>query len=146
MFSRRLDNILGPASHVLGTVTFDGLLLLEGTLKGALVGRGNRAKAIIKGCMEGPVQADTVFVEGTILGDVTAQAVVIHPRGVVLGRVTTEVLHLEKGGRIEGPLVVPPPRAVAEPAAALSGKKTSSAEAAKARLLEQTSRRPAAGA
>lgn len=133
MFKRRYQHVLAASARIEGDFRFEKLLLLEGALKGALIGMGKDAGVLVRGKVQGPVTADLVYVEGTIEGDVTAREVIVYKGGAIRGKLQAEAVHLLKGGQVEGEVRVTPAVA-AQPAP--TAKDHTAASVAKSRLLE----------
>lgn len=136
MFRRRFKHVLTRSAHLKGTLRFEKLLLLEGQMDGDLIGTGTGSGVLVRGRANGPISADTVYVEGEVTGNIVAKEVIIYAGGIVRGHLQVETLHLLKGGQVHGQISMSP--ATASPEAA-ERTETGSAQLAKARLLDLTS-------
>ena len=96
------ENIIGANS------TFEGVLHLEGRLR--IEGRYESAKLQVehlvvgkKGRMRSDIQAQTVVVEGIVIGSIKAQVrVILMPTARVVGDITTPELVVQTGVVYEG--------------------------------------------
>ena len=94
--------VIGRGAKIVGRVTGDGDLIVEGRLAGELTVGGDvqlREGSVV----EAPIQAGDVTIEGAVVGDVTARgAVILRPSGSVQGAISTNRLALEDGARFSG--------------------------------------------
>lgn len=136
----RYEHVLHASCRVEGSLSFAGGLLLEGFLKGPLIGNGKKSEAFIRGQVQGDVQADTVYIEGTVTGNVAAQTLVIQAKGKLIGNAHVRSLHLVEGGVFNGTIETRVPDAAPVTALPAGG----SASVAKQRLEQVTGDREAA--
>lgn len=93
---------IGKGTRIVGRVTGDGDLTVEGRIEGELGLRG-RLVVATGGLVAAPVQVESVVVEGTIEGDVDARdAVQLRPSGSVQGSIRAQRFSLEDGARFTG--------------------------------------------
>ena len=116
----KAETAIGTNTRVVGTITSDGHMRIDGSVEGDIVVLGN---LIIgeTGRVVANVKAQTVHVSGAIKGQITADAIEISPTGKVWGDITTDSLHVEPGGffrgqsammaQVEEPLLLEAPRA-----------------------------------
>jgi cytoskeletal protein CcmA (bactofilin family) len=96
------ETIIGANTRLVGTLTSDGNVRIEGSLEGdvevlgnLIIGETGRVIATIK--------AQRVHVSGAVKGEITAaESLEISPTGKVWGDITTAALHIEPGGLFRG--------------------------------------------
>jgi|SRR5579862_5166028 len=121
MFSResrsRIDTLIGKGARVNGDVEFLGGLHLDGHVLGSVRSDGAKEATLSvseSGYVEGPVQAATVLLDGSVKGDIHArERVVLGATARVEGNVYYGIIEMAVGAQIIGKLV----RLAAEPAA-----------------------------
>jgi cytoskeletal protein CcmA (bactofilin family) len=121
MFSResrsRIDTLIGKGARVNGDVEFVGGLHLDGHVLGSVRSDGAKESTLSvseSGYVEGPVQAATVLLDGSVKGDIHArERVVLGATAKVEGDVYYGIIEMAVGAQIIGKLV----RLAAEPAA-----------------------------
>ena len=121
MFTResrsRIDTLIGKGARVNGDVEFVGGLHLDGHVFGSVRSDGAREATLSvsdSGYIEGPVQAATVLLDGSVKGDIRArERVVLGATARVEGDVYYGIIEMAVGAQIIGKLV----RLGAEPAA-----------------------------
>lgn len=93
---------IGRTTHVVGRLTGDGDLVVEGRIEGEVSLRGHLSVAE-GGVVAAPVQATDLTVEGAVDGDVDVSgAVVLRPTGTVRGSIRAQRVSLEEGARFTG--------------------------------------------
>ncbi len=101
-----------------GKLRFQGSLRIEGTFKGQIEG-GQELVLGKRATVEGTVQADRVFVHGTLrCEEVRAHRLEVFPEGRVQGRVVVQSLVVHEGGILQAECVMEEaaqPRLVASP-------------------------------
>jgi cytoskeletal protein CcmA (bactofilin family) len=103
---------IGRTTRIVGRLTGDGDLLVEGRIEGEVSLRGNLS-VTEGGVIVAPVEAGDVTVSGSVDGDVTARgAVTLRAGGTVRGAITASRIAVEDGarftGRIEMDVELPP--------------------------------------
>jgi cytoskeletal protein CcmA (bactofilin family) len=94
------QSVLGPGTRVIGRITGDGAVRIEGSLRGD-VEIGGDAEIAPGGSVEGSVQADRLDVQGSLIGDVNARgAVAIHDGAMVRGELKGREISIEPGARV----------------------------------------------
>jgi cytoskeletal protein CcmA (bactofilin family) len=95
---------IGPGARVVGRVTGDGNLVVEGRVEGEIVVRGD-VTIDSGGSVASNVEAHTVFVAGTLEGDVNASgAVAVRAGAKVRGDLRGTEVTLEEGAEFAGRL------------------------------------------
>jgi cytoskeletal protein CcmA (bactofilin family) len=93
---------IGRTTRIVGRLTGDGDLVVEGRIEGEVTLRGHLSVAE-GGVVAAPVQATDLTVEGAVDGDVDVQgAVVLRPTGTVRGAIRAQRVSLEEGARFTG--------------------------------------------
>ena len=93
---------IGRTTRIVGRLSGDGDLLVEGRVEGEISLRGSLA-VVEGGVVAAPVEAADVTVTGTIDGDVTARgAVTLRAGGSVRGAITATRIAVEDGARFTG--------------------------------------------
>jgi cytoskeletal protein CcmA (bactofilin family) len=93
---------IGKTTRIVGRVTGDGDLLVEGRIEGELTLRGALTVAN-GGVVAAPVSAGDVTVEGMVDGDVDSRgAVVLRPSGAIRGSIRATRIAVDEGARFTG--------------------------------------------
>lgn len=97
-------NVVAEGTRIEGKVTFDHISRVHGTLIGQVHAKEGSTLILSESSMvEGDISADTLFVDGYVHGDISANTqVVISRTGRVVGNIRTKSLKLEFGGYFEG--------------------------------------------
>ncbi len=93
---------IGRTTRIVGRLTGDGDLLVEGRMEGELSLRGHLEVA--EGAVvAAPVEASDLTVDGTVDGDVVARGTVsIRATGALRGAITAPQVAIEEGARYTG--------------------------------------------
>lgn len=114
MFTRdskqpRIDTLIGRTARVQGDVDFQGGLHLDGQVIGAVRADPAHPSTLSvseTGAIDGPVQAGTVILDGTVRGDIRArERVVLGATAKVEGNVYYGIIEMTLGAQIVGKLV-----------------------------------------
>lgn len=92
--------VVPRAVTIVGTVYFDGPVLVEGTVDGGV--RGLTVQIAEKGVVDGLVVGDHVIVLGEVNGSIYAKELVLRTASTVEGQIYHEALVLESGCFFEG--------------------------------------------
>jgi cytoskeletal protein CcmA (bactofilin family) len=96
---------IGRTTRIVGRLSGDGDLLVEGRIEGEVSIRGSLSvgEGGVIAAPSAPVEAADVTVTGTIDGDVTARgAVTLRAGGTVRGAITATRIAVEDGARFTG--------------------------------------------
>ncbi len=97
-------SIIASGMEVVGDVMAEGILKIEGTVRGNL--RVGRQVLVAKGgLVEGDIHTREAIIGGEVRGSIVAtERVEIQPRSVVHGDITTPNLLVQEGGEVNGVL------------------------------------------
>jgi cytoskeletal protein CcmA (bactofilin family) len=97
-------NIVSEGTRVEGTIVFDQISRVHGTLVGEVQARPGSTLILSEtSVVEGNIHADTLMVDGFVRGDIRATGkVVVSGTGRVLGNIATPSLTIEFGAFFEG--------------------------------------------
>ena len=103
-----IDGLVGEGMSVVGDVKFSGTFIVEGKIKGTVVAESG-ADAVLRlherGQVDGQVQVPHAEIHGEMLGDVTAEKVMLGASARVRGNVYYRVLEMAAGAQVNGQLV-----------------------------------------
>jgi cytoskeletal protein CcmA (bactofilin family) len=95
-----MPSIISTDFRVIGNVTSEGDVQLDGTIDGNL-----KAKSLVvgpSGSIRGEVKADRIQIQGSVTGPIRARTVEIAKTAKVMGDVFYESLTVETGALIDG--------------------------------------------
>lgn len=93
---------IGRTTRVVGRLTGDGDLLVEGRIEGELSLRGHLT-VVEGGVVAAPVSVGEITVEGLVDGDVESRgAVILRPTGAIRGSIRATRVAVEEGARFTG--------------------------------------------
>ena len=92
--------IISPDVHVVGNITSNGEIQLDGIVEGDV--KGVTLCIGHTGSVKGSVTAETTLVRGKVSGQITSQVVTLTSSARVSGDVIHETLTIEAGARLEG--------------------------------------------
>jgi cytoskeletal protein CcmA (bactofilin family) len=100
MFARRRETVIAEGLKIIGSVTAEGLVEVNGQIEGDL----HCTSLIIspKACINGGVRAERVVVNGKVEGPIHGKDVVLKSRAIVVGDIQSESLAIERGAHFEG--------------------------------------------
>jgi cytoskeletal protein CcmA (bactofilin family) len=104
-----ISTLIGHDSRVHGDLEFTGGCLVDGYVRGNVtaVEDENAALSISeRGCVEGAVEAPTIFLNGTVKGDVRAsQRIELGSKARVIGNVEYGLIEMAMGAEVNGKLI-----------------------------------------
>ncbi len=109
-------SVLGADLAIKGNLTATADLHVDGKVEGDI-----SCAALVQGessVIEGAISAQNARLAGTLLGSISAGALVVLKTARIEGDVSYDTLTIEQGARVEGKLT---PRAAAEPKLAIAG-------------------------
>jgi cytoskeletal protein CcmA (bactofilin family) len=100
MFARRRGTVIAEGLKIIGSVTAEGLVEVNGQIDGDL----HCTSLIVspKACINGGVQAQKIIVNGRVEGPIHGKDVVLKSRAIVIGDIQSESLEIERGAHFEG--------------------------------------------
>lgn len=100
MFARRRGTVIAEGLKIIGSVTAEGLVEVNGQIEGDL----HCTSLIIspKAYISGGVQAEQIVVNGKVEGPIHGKDVVLKSRAIVVGDIQSESLAIELGAHFEG--------------------------------------------
>lgn len=110
--STTIDTMIGPNTEVLGDMRFSGCLLVEGTIKGNVVGQDDGRSVLSLtdgGKIEGEVRGPYLVLNGEVVGDVHgSQHVELAANARITGNVYYNLIEMAVGAEVNGKLVHTP--------------------------------------
>ena len=104
----QLDTLLGKNTKIKGDITFSGVLVLDGSVDGSLVGSKNDDILTINesGMVAGKVQVANIIVNGSVKGDIIASGKIeVASKANIEGNVYYKNIEMETGSKINGQLI-----------------------------------------
>jgi len=105
----KVSTVIGIGTDVSGDVRFKAGLHLDGTVHGSVLGEPDSNSTLMvsdKGTVEGDVRVDNLILNGTVIGDVYANArVELASAARVTGTVYYRLLEMAMGAEVNGQLV-----------------------------------------
>lgn len=102
------EGLVGERMSVVGDVRFAGAFIVEGRIKGTVIAEeGGDAvlKLYERGQIDGQVQVPQAELHGEMLGDVTAEKLLLGATARVRGNVYYKVLEMAAGAQVNGQMV-----------------------------------------
>jgi cytoskeletal protein CcmA (bactofilin family) len=101
--------LIAPGAVIDGTITFAGVLEIEGRVNGNIYAAGDE-QAVVRvlqgGHVHGNVSAPLIVVNGTVTGNVhSTDHAELAPRAVINGDVRYNLLEMSKGAQVNGRLL-----------------------------------------
>ena len=104
----KLDTLLGKKTSIKGDISFSGVLVLDGTVDGSLIGSKNDDVLTINetGKVIGKIQVANIIVNGTVKGDIISSGKIeVASKAVIEGNVYYKNIEMETGSKINGQLI-----------------------------------------
>lgn len=105
----KVSTVIGKDTEIIGDISFEGGVHLDGKVVGNVSGREGKASSITvseQGRVEGDVRVDVLILNGTIVGDVYAgERVELASQARVTGTVYYRLLEMAMGAEVNGQLV-----------------------------------------
>jgi cytoskeletal protein CcmA (bactofilin family) len=93
-------SVVGASTHVIGRISGDGALRIEGTVKGDVNINGD-AEIAEGGSLEGNLQGEGLDIAGNLLGDAQARgAIAVRAAATVRGELRGSAVSIEAGARV----------------------------------------------
>ena len=106
--SSKLDTLLGKNTSINGDVKFSGVLVLDGTVTGSLMGSNNDGVLTINesGRVDGKIEVANIIINGTVKGDIIASGKIeVASKASIEGNVYYQNIEMEAGSKINGQLI-----------------------------------------
>ena len=106
--STKLDTLLGKNTRINGDISFNGVLVLDGTVTGSLLGSNNDGVLTINetGRVEGKIEVANIIINGTVKGDIIATGKIeVASKASIEGNVYYQNIEMETGSKINGQLI-----------------------------------------
>jgi cytoskeletal protein CcmA (bactofilin family) len=117
--------MIGAGVKVVGQITSDEDLFIEGKLEGTVLAVNQKVRIGKSGCLKANITAGIVRIDGIVKGDVSGiEQVVISKTGNVLGNILSPRVTLEDGAKFKGSIEMDPGDRGALPVAGLSDVKS----------------------
>ena len=104
----KLDTLLGKNTKINGDINFSGVLVLDGTVIGSLLGSNNDGVLTINesGRVEGKIEVANIIINGTVKGDIIASGKIeVASKASIEGNVYYQNIEMETGSKINGQLI-----------------------------------------
>ncbi len=103
-----IESLIGVGTVIEGDLRFKGGLRIDGQVKGSVRAEEGAPSTLVlseTACVDGPVRATHLVVNGTIRGPVHADEMLeLQPKARVVGDVSYRALEMQPGAVIEGVL------------------------------------------
>jgi cytoskeletal protein CcmA (bactofilin family) len=99
-YSNEVYTVIGGDLTVIGDLTSDGHVEIKGTIKGTVNSRS--VEILESGVIEGALIAESVIIRGCVVGPVRANTVTAATTARIIGSVFHNVLTVEPGATLEG--------------------------------------------
>ncbi len=106
--SKKGHTLLGEGTTINGDISFNGMLILDGTITGSITGSQNDDVLTISesGFIEGKINVANIVVNGKIKGDINSSGKVeVASKADIEGNVYYRTIEMNTGSRINGQLI-----------------------------------------
>ena len=107
--SKKINTLIGSDISIVGNVTYEGIVHIEGDIKGSLVAiRDKESKLFINklSTITGYVDASNVAIDGMVLGNVYAYELIqLGSNANIQGDIYYKSLEMEVGAKVDGRLI-----------------------------------------
>ena len=107
--SKKINTLIGSDISIVGNVTYEGIVHIEGDIKGSLVAiRDKESKLFINklSTITGYVDASNVAIDGMVLGNVYAYELLqLGSNANIQGDIYYKSLEMEVGAKVDGRLI-----------------------------------------
>lgn len=104
----KFDTLLGQHTSINGDLTFSGILHIDGSVNGSLIGQDSEDVLTISetGKIEGKIEVANIVINGTIIGDVYSSGKIeVASKANIQGNIYYKSIEMDAGSRINGQLV-----------------------------------------
>ncbi len=106
--TKKGHTLLGEGTTINGDISFNGMLILDGTITGSITGSQNDDVLTISesGLIEGKINVANIVVNGKIKGDISSSGKVeVASKADIEGNVYYRTIEMNTGSRINGQLI-----------------------------------------
>ncbi len=106
--TKKGHTLLGEGTTINGDISFNGMLILDGTITGSITGSQNDDVLTISesGLIEGKINVANIVVNGKIKGDISSSGKVeVASKANIEGNVYYRTIEMNTGSRINGQLI-----------------------------------------
>ena len=106
--TKKGHTLLGEGTAINGDISFNGMLILDGTINGSITGSQNDDVLTISesGFIEGKINVANIVVNGKIKGDISSSGKVeVASKADIEGNVYYSTIEMNTGARINGQLI-----------------------------------------
>ncbi len=106
--SKKGHTLLGEGTTINGDISFNGMLILDGTITGSITGSQTDDVLTISesGFIDGKINVANIIVNGKIKGDITSTGKVeVASKANIEGNVYYSTIEMNTGSRINGQLI-----------------------------------------
>lgn len=125
---RRVANtLIGYKTTFEGTIEFEGIVRIDGTVTGSIQSRGGTLIIGEKAKVNASIVSSNVVVRGEVTGSIVASGKIeVYPPGIINGDVQAAVVSIETGVLFNGTCAIKPRTISSAKFANFSGKSTNS--------------------
>ena len=104
-----IDTLIGQNTQLQGDLAFTGILHIDGAIKGNVSAASDSAAMLTlseSGSIEGQVQAPSMILNGTVIGDVhSSDRVELTARARITGNIYYNLIEMAMGAEVNGQLI-----------------------------------------
>ena len=104
-----IDTLIGQQAQLQGDLIFSGILHIDGAIKGNVSAAPDNAAMLTlseSGTIEGQVQAPSMILNGTVIGDVhSSDRVELTARARITGNIYYNLIEMAMGAEVNGQLI-----------------------------------------
>jgi len=101
--------MIGSGAKIEGKLVSDEDLMIQGQVKGSVTAKSSEVIVGASGKLTANIQAKTVKIEGTVIGDIIgSEKVIIAKTGNVVGNIQAPRVNLEDGAKFKGSIEMDP--------------------------------------
>jgi cytoskeletal protein CcmA (bactofilin family) len=104
-----IDTLIGQQTQLQGDLSFSGILHIDGAIKGNVNAAPDSAAMLTlseSGTIEGQVQAPSMILNGTVIGDVhSSDRVELTSRARITGNIYYNLIEMAMGAEVNGQLI-----------------------------------------
>lgn len=105
----QIDSLIGMGTHVVGDISFNGGLRIDGHVRGNITAMGDKPSTLMlsdRASVEGKIKVSHAVINGTVVGTVHADEYLeLQAKARVSGDIYYQSLEIQLGATIEGMLL-----------------------------------------